>query len=261
MKEFLRQIAVEAGRLSLGYRAGLSSVRVSQKSAKNLVTEADVAIERFLVEQIQHRFPDHAILGEEGGAHGGKAAWRWIIDPIDGTNSFLHQQPFYSTSIALEKDGQTVLGAVYAPVLDELFMAERGQGATLNGSSIRVSAEDTLINCLLGTGFACLRDSLPRNNLPYLSAVLPKVLDIRRSGSVAIDLCYVACARLDAFWELNLRLYDIAAGWLILEEAGGRVTDFAGGAGRIGEELVGSNARIHQDLVDILRQVDGSISA
>lgn len=258
MKEFLKRIAVEAGQLSLGYRADLSSMQVRQKSAKNLVTEADVAVERFLVRQIQDRFPDHAILAEEGGARGGIAPYRWIVDPIDGTNSFLHQQPFYSTSIALEKDGQVILGAVYAPVLGELFLAERHGGATLNGAPIRVSAEETLVDCLLGTGFACLRDNLPRNNLPYLSAVLPKVLDIRRSGSVAIDLCYVACARLDGFWELNLRPYDIAAGWLILEEAGGCVTDFAGGAGAIGDELVASNGRIHRDLVHILCQVDGS---
>ncbi|MBP8303560.1 MAG: inositol monophosphatase [Phycisphaerae bacterium] len=258
MKEFLKRIAVEAGELSLGYREGLSSIRVRQKSAKNLVTEADVAVERFLVQQIRDRFPDHAILAEEGGSLGGIAPYRWIIDPIDGTNSFLHGQPFYSVSIALEKDGHVILGSVYAPVLGELFLAERQGGATLNGTPIRVSAEDTLVDCLLGTGFACLRDNLPRNNLPYLCAVLPKVLDIRRSGSVAIDLCYVACGRLDGFWELNLRPYDIAAGQLILAEAGGRITDFAGGEDHIPDELAASNGRIHKDLVRILCRVDGS---
>jgi myo-inositol-1(or 4)-monophosphatase len=255
MKDFLQQIVVEAGRLSLDYRARLSSIQVSKKSPKNLVTEADVAIEQFLVGQIQRRFPEHAILGEEGGTHDGRE-YRWIIDPIDGTNSFLHQQPFYSTSIAVEKNGQLLLGAVYAPILGELFLAERGQGATLNGTPIHVSVEDRLIDCLLGTGFACMRDNLQRNNLPYLTALLPKILDLRRFGSVAIDLCYVACGRLDGFWELNLRLYDIAAGMLILEEAGGRLSNFSGDRLPIGDELVASNALIHTDLVTLLSEVD-----
>jgi myo-inositol-1(or 4)-monophosphatase len=255
MKDFLQQIVIEAGRLSLDYRARLSSVQVSKKSPKNLVTEADVAIERFLVGQIQRRFPDHAILGEEGGTHDGRE-YRWIIDPIDGTNSFLHHQPFYSTSIAVERNGQLILGAVYAPILGELFLAERGQGATLNGTPIHVSLEDRLIDCLLGTGFACMRDNLQRNNLPYLTALLPKILDLRRFGSVAIDLCYVACGRLDGFWELNLRLYDIAAGMLILEEAGGMLSTFSGAHGPIGDELVASNGLIHANLVALLSGVD-----
>jgi myo-inositol-1(or 4)-monophosphatase len=178
MKDFLKQIVVEAGRMSLDFRARLASVKVSKKAPKNMVSAADVAIEQVLVSRIRQRFPDHAILGEEGGDQGGKARDRWIIDPIDGTNSFLHQQPFYSTSIALEHNGEVVLGAVYAPVLGELFLAERGQGATLNGSPIRVSTADDLIDCLLGTGFACMRDNLPRNNLPYLAEVLPRIRDV-----------------------------------------------------------------------------------
>ena len=255
MKDFLEQIAVEAGRLSLEYRSRLSSLQVSKKSPKNLVTDADVAVERFLVDRIRSRFPDHAILGEEGGTHEGHE-YRWIIDPIDGTNSFLHGQPFYSTSIAVERDGQVILGAVYAPVLAELFLAEQGRGATLNGTPIRVSGEDRLIDCLLGTGFACMRDNLKRNNLPYLGALLPKILDLRRYGSVAVDLCYVACSRLDGFWELNLRLYDIAAGLLIVEEAGGTVTNFSGDRHPVGDELLASNGLIHSRLVEILSGVD-----
>jgi myo-inositol-1(or 4)-monophosphatase len=240
-------------------RAKLGSVQVSKKAPKNLVSAADVAIEQFLVQQIRQRFPDHGILGEEGGDQGGKAQYRWLIDPIDGTNSFLHQQPFYSTSIAVEKEGQVILGAVNAPVLGELFFAERGGGACLNDRPIRVSREDRLIDCMLGTGFACMRDNLPRNNLPYLAEVLPRIRDLRRYGSVAVDLCYVACGRLDGFWGLNFHLYDIAAGLLILTEAGGRISNFSGTDQLIGEELVATNGRIDKDLVALLTCVSGRV--
>jgi myo-inositol-1(or 4)-monophosphatase len=258
MNDFLRHIVMEAGRMSLDFRSRLASVQISKKAPKNMVSEADVAIERFLVAQIRQRYPDHAILGEESGGQAGSGQYRWVIDPIDGTNSFLHQQPFFSTSIAVEKDGQTILGAVYAPVLGELFFAERGKGASLNDNAIHVSKESRLIDCLMGTGFACMRDGLPRNNLPYLGAVLPRIRDVRRYGSVAMDLCYVACGRLDGFWELNLQWYDIAAGLLICTEAGGMISDFLGASQPIGQELVASNGHVHEDLVAILRKVDNA---
>ncbi len=258
MKNFLKEIVTMAGRMSLDFRAKLGSVRVSKKAPKNMVSAADVAIEQFLVQQIRHRFPDHGILAEESGDQGGEAQYRWIIDPIDGTNSFLHQQPFYSTSIAVEKEDRVILGVVYAPVLGELFFAERDGGAFLNDCPIRVSREDRLFDCLLGTGFACMRDNLPRNNLPYLAEVLPRIRDLRRYGSVAVDLCYVACGRLDGFWGLNFQLYDIAAGLLILEEAGGRISSFSGADQPVGEELVATNGRIHNDLVAILTGVSCS---
>lgn len=260
MNDFLRHIVMEAGRMSLDFRSRLASVQINKKAPKNMVSEADVAVEQFLVGQIRQRYPDHAILGEESGSQTGSGQYRWIIDPIDGTNSFLHQQPFFSTSIAMEKDGQVILGAVYAPVLGELFLAERGKGASLNGSPIHVSKENRLIDCVMGTGFACMRDGLPRNNLPYLGAVLPKIRDVRRYGSVAVDLCYVACGRLDGFWELNLQLYDIAAGLLICTEAGGTITTFLGAQQPIGQELVATNGHIHKDLVALLTQVSHNLS-
>lgn len=159
----------------------------------------------------------------------------------------------------MEKEGQVILGAVNAPVLGELFFAERGGGACLNDRPIRVSREDRLIDCMLGTGFACMRDNLPRNNLPYLAEVLPRIRDLRRYGSVAVDLCYVACGRLDGFWGLNFHLYDIAAGLLILTEAGGRISNFSGTDQLIGEELVATNGRIDKDLVALLTCVSGRV--
>ncbi len=251
MKDFLYDIIKEAGRISLDFRSRLSSLEITKKTDKDLVSAADLAVEAFLVEQIGARFPHHAILGEECGAQGDNEH-RWIIDPIDGTTSFVHGQPFYSISIALEKNGRIVMGAVNAPVLEELFFAQRGQGAVCNNRPIRVSQRDKIVDTVLGTGFACLRAELERNNLPYLNAVAPHARGIRRYGSVAIDLSYVACARLDGFWELALHSYDIAAGQLILEEAGGRLTDFSGTSRGVPEEIVGTNGIIHEQLLTLL---------
>lgn len=255
MKEFLRTISHEAGKISLDFRNRLDSIGVEKKTAKDLVTEADVAVEAFLIEEIKKQYPDHGIVGEETGTHQGQA-YRWIIDPIDGTTSFLHKQPYYSVSIAVEKDGEVVLGAVNAPVLDEFFFAEKGRGATCNGSPIHVSPRDQLIDSVLGTGFACVRYGHERDNLPYFTALLPNIRDIRRYGSVAIDLSYIASARLDGFWELGLHIYDIAAGALILQEAGGRITDFQGEKTGLPEEMAASNGALHGDLTEKLQAVD-----
>jgi myo-inositol-1(or 4)-monophosphatase len=253
LKEFLYDIIKQAGSISLDFRTRLSSLEITKKTDKDLVSAADLAVEAFLVKQIGIRFPDHAILGEECGACG-DSEYRWIIDPIDGTTSFVHGQPFYSISIALEKQGQIVMGAVNAPVLEELFFAQRGQGAVCNDKPIGVSQRDKIVDSVLGTGFACLRADLEHNNLPYFNAVAPHTRGIRRYGSVAIDLSYVACARMDGFWELALHSYDIAAGQLILEEAGGRVTDFAGTAQGVPAEVVGTNGLIHEPLLALLAE-------
>ncbi|MHC4552044.1 MAG: inositol monophosphatase family protein [Planctomycetota bacterium] len=251
MYEFLKQISLEAGNIALAHKARLADVRITRKSAKDLVTEADVAVENYLVEQIKQTYPDHAIVGEETGTHAG-TAYRWIIDPIDGTTSFVHDQPFFAISIGLEKDGELHMAAVNAPVLGELFMAERGKGATLNGKPIGVSQRDILSDCVLGTGFACVRSDLEHNNLPYFNAVLPQIRGIRRYGSAAIDLCYTACGRMEGFWELNLKIYDIAAGMLICTEAGGTVTDFSGKTDNLPHEVLATNTKIHNQLSEIL---------
>lgn len=253
MFEFLKSIITEAGDLALEHKARLAEVRVDRKSDKDLVTEADVAVEKFLVDQIQKTYPDHAILGEESGSHAG-GDYRWIIDPIDGTTSFVHDQPFFSTSIALEHKGQIILAAVNAPVLGELFMAEKGRGATLNGNPIHVSKRDKLVNCVLATGFACMRENLPHNNLPYFAKLAPVIRGVRRYGSAAVDMCYVAAGRLEGFWELNLKIYDMAAGLLIVNEAGGTVTDFAGTPDGIPAEVLATNKTIHAEMSKILTE-------
>jgi myo-inositol-1(or 4)-monophosphatase len=255
MKAFLKDISREAGRMSLEYRSRLSSIEVERKSAKDIVTEADTAVENFLIAAIRKRYPDHGILAEESGTSDGKQ-YRWIIDPIDGTASFLHGQPFYGVSIALENEGEIVLGVVNAPVLGEFFFAEKGHGATCNDKAIHVSKQNQLIDSMVGTGFACVRNNLPRHNLPYFNAIVPQIRGIRRFGSVSIDLSYIACGRMDAFWELGLHVYDIAAGGLILEEAGGRLTDFSGGLSGLPGEMLGSNGYIHESLSTILQEVD-----
>jgi myo-inositol-1(or 4)-monophosphatase len=248
LKEFLFDIIKQAGKISLEYREKLSSMRVSKKSEKDLVSEADLAVESYLIDRIKQRYPSHAIMGEESGSYGDNAC-RWIIDPIDGTTSFVHGQPFYSISVALEKEGDIVLGAVNAPVLNELFHAEKGQGAFCNGQPIHVSSRGQLIDSVLGTGFSCVRNNLEHDNLPYFNKILPHIRGVRRYGSCAIDLSYVAAGRMEGFWELSLHLYDMAAGWLILEEAGGRVTDFSGGTAHLPGQLVATNGLIHEALL------------
>lgn len=255
MKQFLHDIIVEAGQITIDYRSRLSTISVIKKSPKDLVTEADIAVEKFLIDQISERYPQHSILGEESGAHKGNE-YRWVIDPIDGTTSFVRNQPFYSVSIALEKNGQTILAAVNAPVLGELFEAEIGKGATLNGNPIHVSLESEMISSVLGTGFACVRSDLEHDNVAYFDSVVRKVTGMRRFGSAAVDLCYVACGRFDGFWEMNLNVYDVAAGILIVTEAGGKVTDFSNGTDGLYTQIVSTNGVIHDDLLAIFKQVD-----
>lgn len=251
LRTFLTDIIKKAGHITLDFRSRLSSMDVKHKSDKDLVSEADLQVESFLVERIKTHYPSHAILGEESGSYG-DSEYRWIIDPIDGTTSFVHGQPFYAVSVALEKNNEIIMASVYAPALNELFFSEKGKGADCNGTSIHVSPRDTLIDSVLGTGFACVREDLHPNNLPYFNAVVPHIRGIRRYGSAAIDLSYVACARLEGFWELNLKIYDIAAGMLILSEAGGRITDFSGGQDRLPRQIVATNGLIHDQLLELL---------
>ncbi len=254
MYNFLKQLITEAGDIALAHKARLADVQVTRKSEKDLVTEADVAVENFLIEHIQQQYPDHAIVGEESGSHAG-ADYRWIIDPIDGTTSFVHDLPFFSISIALEKSGEPFLGAVYAPVLGELFMAEKGKGATLNGNPIRVSDRSVLSDCVMTTGLACLRQNLERNNLPLMAALAPKLRGLRILGSAAMDLCYVACGRTDASWELNLNIHDIAAGMLIATEAGGTVTDFSGQPEGLPKQILATNGIVFSEMSNILSTI------
>lgn len=229
MIEFLLDLIRQAGTICKQEQNQLKPSDIEYKNKKDLVTLTDKKVENFLIRNIVEQYPSHDIFGEETGKTALGSDYLWIIDPIDGTTSFLHQQPFYSISIALKYKNETIMAAVYAPAYDELFYAEKDSGAYLNEARINVSSTDQLIQAVMATGFACLRANLKENNLVLFNKIVPNLRDIRRYGSAALDLCYVACGRLDGFWEMNLNIYDIAAGAFIVQQAGGHVCDFKEG--------------------------------
>ncbi|CCK81066.1 inositol monophosphatase family protein [Desulfobacula toluolica] len=247
---FLKDLIKQAGAICIKEQSLLKPADVKFKNKKDLVTITDKRVEDFIVKKIRTKYPSHDVLGEETGKTNFSSDYLWIIDPIDGTTSFFHQQPFYSVSIALQYKGQTICGAVYAPRLDELFYADKDKGAFLNDCPINVSKTDRLINCVMATGFACLRANLKKNNLEYFNKIVPRLRDIRRYGSAAIDLCYVACGRLDGFWEMNLNIYDIAAGVFIVEQAGGKICDFKGELNFPEQGIVATNKYIQNNLLE-----------
>lgn len=232
------------------YRKKLDTLHISRKALRDDVTEADVAVEKFIIGQIRHRFPEHAVYGEESGQTAGND-YRWVIDPIDGTTSFLHGQPFYSVSIGLEYKGHAIMGAVLQPSMNELFEAVQDGPATLNGQTIHVSRQDDLSECVMGTGFACLRLENACINMTCLNHILPQIRDIRRCGSAAMDLCYVACGRFDGFWEFNLNPYDISAGAFIAERAGATVTDMKGSRDGLPKQILCTNGKVHSDMLKL----------
>ncbi len=258
MKHFLRETITRAGEMSLEYRRRLKTLEVLRKSRNDLVSEADIAIERYIVEAIRRAYPRHAIEGEESGSVGG-SEYRWIIDPIDGTTSFVHGQPYYSISVAVEKAGEYVLGAVNAPAMGELYEAQVGAGAMLNGEPISVSRTADLSDSVMSTGFSCIRFDHTQNNLAYFNALVPRLRDVRRYGSAALDLSYVACGRLEGFWELYLKIFDVAAGFLIVSEAGGRWGDFHGRKEGVCQEVLATNGLIHEQVMELFASVDRQI--
>lgn len=227
--------------------------QVEFKGQANLVTIADKKSEELIIGGILGRYPTHSILAEESGATQPGASVQWIIDPVDGTTNFAHGYPFYCVSIGVEENGERVCGAVYDPVRDEMFSAARGAGAYRNGERLRVSGVERLSQALLITGFPYnFRDRL-ETILSQFQKFLVASQAVRRGGSAALDLCYLAAGRLDGFWELNLQPWDTAAGGLILEEAGGRVTDFKGGPFSVYmKEILASNGLVHEEMLDIL---------
>jgi myo-inositol-1(or 4)-monophosphatase len=220
----------------------------------NLVTEVDHACEELVVGGIAAERPQDAILAEEGGGRDRPdARWRWVIDPLDGTVNYAHGYPRFCVSIGVELDSVRTVGVVYDPLLDELYSAVRGGGARRNGRGIRVSETRTLGESLLATGFAYDVRGSDRDNLDHFAALVKRSRAVRRDGSAALDLCYVAAGRFDGFWELGLHPWDVAAGLLLVEEAGGRTSDLRGGpVPRSGREVLASNGRIHDALVDAL---------
>ncbi len=226
---------------------------VGHKSGDELVTKMDRKSEALILEAIAREFPDHALLSEEGGELGEASPWRWIVDPLDGSNNYAHGYPCFAVSIALEKEGEVVLGAVYNPILDELLTALAGGGAFINGKPTRVSGTNSLKESLLATGFPYDKRASAEDNLVPFCRFTKRARGIRRDGSAALDLCHVAMGRLDGFWEPKLSPWDVAAGSLLVREAGGEVTDFKGGPFSIYEgQVLASNGIIHADMLDVL---------
>ena len=253
MLNFAIETARDAGQLLLEKFGRITTV--TKKGDINLVTEADLASEAMIIERIKSHQPRHSILAEEAGEAviiGGDNTWKWIIDPLDGTTNYAHGYPCFAVTIALEHDGEVVLGVTYDPTRNELFAAEKGQGATLNGKPIRVSAAEELGNSLICTGFPYdfkRKDDFAR----HLTQFLLNSRGVRRDGSAAIDLAYVACGRFDGFWEEGLNPWDLAAGKLLIEEAGGWVTNYDGTAFSIySPPIVASNGKIHSEMLAIL---------
>ncbi len=237
--------AREAGALLREQQGKVSGVR--HKGIVDLVTDADLASERLIAGRLAEAFPDDQLLAEEGTVAGRAATGqrRWVVDPLDGTTNYAHGYPLYAVSIALEVAGAVQVGVVYVPVLDEMFAAQRGGGATLNGVPARVSKNDELIDSMVATGFAY--DPLSRSdNLAAWARFLAEAQAVRRDGAAALDLAYVACGRYDGYWERELYPWDVAAGSLIVTEAGGTVTNYKGGPLDIyAREVVASNGKIH----------------
>lgn len=243
--------AARAGEILLNYWGETHTVE--KKGAINLVTEADLASENAIIQLIRAVFPDHSVLAEESGVTLGTEAYEWIIDPLDGTTNFAHHLPDFSLSIALAFEGGIVFGVVLNPVTGELFCGTRGQGSSLNGRPIRVSSTKVVGESLLVTGFPYNLQSVIRPLIYRLERCLMAAQGVRRLGSAALDLCYVACGRFDGFWEQNLAPWDTAAGVVIAEEAGARISDFSNGPyGIEKKEILATNGLIHQEMTALL---------
>lgn len=244
--------AQEAARIQSFYIGGELDV-TTKSNITDLVTKVDDLCEKRIREIILARFPDHAVLGEEQGGPGSEAKFRWIVDPLDGTVNYTHGFPFYCVSIALEINGLVEVGVVLDSNRHEMFSAVRGGGAYLDGAPVRVSVEDTPERAMLATGFA-YDPQRKIENTQVFTRVHPRVRAIRRAGAAALDLCYVACGRLDGFWELTLNSWDVAAGVLIIEEAGGRVSAGDGSGYQLDDPvLVASNGPLHDSLIELLQ--------
>lgn len=248
----MSEIAREAGALLLRY---LHRVAIQYKGEADLVTEADRASEALIRERIRALWPAHDIMGEEQGLVDTGSEYRWYVDPLDGTTNFAHGYPVFCVSMALEHKGKRIAGVVFDPTRNELFAAEKGSGAFLNGQPIHVSKTAKLSESLVATGFPShKRHKNP--NIHFYHQITLRTHGVRRAGSAALDLCYVACGRFDGFWEFNLNPWDTAAGVLLVEEAGGKVSDFSDGPFQIeSRETMASNGLLHPALLHEFQEI------
>jgi myo-inositol-1(or 4)-monophosphatase len=247
------EIAREAGAAIM--RLAERRIGFELKGEQDLVTEADRTSERLIIERLRTHFPSHSIVAEEGGGHKGTSDFRWYVDPLDGTTNFAHGFPVYNVTLGLEKAGELIAGVVFDPTRDEMFAAELGGGAFLNNRRIRVSKCTRLDDALVATGFPSRRRHLNVNiHFYYQLAMLTH--GVRRAGAAAIDLAYVACGRIDAFWEFSLNPWDMAAGVLLIEEAGGVTSDMRGNPRDIhAPHLVADNGCVHAEILALFQQV------
>jgi myo-inositol-1(or 4)-monophosphatase len=254
MLAFALQVAREAGDLLLDGYGKVERGEVDYKGWRNLVTKYDLASERLVIDRILAAWPGHAILAEEGGAREGTAPYRWIIDPLDGTTNFVHRHPFFCVSIGLEDAGGILLGVVHAPRLRETFTAVRGRGASHDGAQpLQVSHEADLNHALLASGFAYRQGEVGSTNLDNWARLSLVTRGLRRCGSAALDLAYVAAGRYDGYWELALSPWDVAAGALLVREAGGRITDARGSDDWLhGGSIIASNGSLHDPILSRL---------
>jgi myo-inositol-1(or 4)-monophosphatase len=242
----MQELAREAGSVLLSY---FGKVAIEYKGEVDLVTEADRRSEKLIVGRIRRQWPSHNVMGEEGSRTETGSDFRWYVDPLDGTTNFAHGYPVFCVSIALEYKAERIAGVIYDPCRNEMFAVEKGAGATLNGKSIQVSKISRLAECLVATGFPShKRHKNP--NIHFYHQITLRSHGVRRAGSAALDLCCVACGRYDAFWEFNLNPWDTAAGALLVQEAGGSITNFTGGAFDISSrEVLASNSLVHDELL------------
>ena len=247
------EAALAAGRIQTEHSGKIQNISEKSGLRGDVVTEVDFLCEKVIIDRIQKDFPNDTILAEESGETLGDVSKKWIIDPLDGSLNYSHGYPCYCVSIGVEYDDELVVGVIYNPNLDELFVAEKGQGATLNGKTFKVSKTKTLEKSLLVTGFTPKIIGSEDDNLKHFCEFMKSCQAVRRPGSAAMDLCYTAMGRFDGFWEAQLSPWDMAAGVLIVREAGGRVTSFDGKPFSIyGNHILATNGEIHQQMIDIL---------
>jgi myo-inositol-1(or 4)-monophosphatase len=255
--ETAAEIAREAGALLANYFE--RRVAFELKGEFDLVTEADRASEKLVVERLRSHFPTHAIVAEEGGGHQSSSEYRWYVDPLDGTTNFAHSFPMFNVTLGLERTGEIIAGVIYDPLRQEMFTAERGAGAYLNNRRIRVSATRRLTDSLASTGFPS-RKRHHNVNIHFYYQLAMASHGVRRTGSAALDLAYVASGRLDFFWEFGLKPWDMAAGTLLVQEAGGRISDMQGSEHKLtgSDHLLADNGALHDEVLKIFQEIFGA---
>jgi myo-inositol-1(or 4)-monophosphatase len=259
LKEQLLELAVSAakaaGQITLDFFQKKFEIEFKDEMSNNIVTEVDKKAEKCIIDMIKSKYPDHSILAEESGETSSESNYKWIIDPLDGTVNYAHGVPVYSVSIAAEKDGEVIAGVVYDPTRNDMFTAVKDGGAYLNGTKISVSSHTELYKSLLVTGFPYNVRENPGNCVGHFVNFLYESRAIRRFGSAALDCCWVACGRFDGFYEVALKPWDVAAGALLVTEAGGKVTNFFTESYSVYEKsLLATNGKIHEQMMNVLRR-------